>query len=87
MAETNWKVGLDFAFTYNLNPWVTLEVRANLLEYRKQILKDKRALLIEYDAEYTPFYLATSQYFGNHYDFGSAIARDGIRFGLIFSPF
>lgn len=87
LAETNWKIGLDFAFAYKLKPWMVLEVRANLLEYRKQILKDKRELYTDIEAVYDPFYAATTQYFGNHYDFGSAMARDGIRFGLIFSPF
>ena len=86
MEETNWKVGLDFAFAYQLKPWLGLEVRANLLEYRKQILKDKREFY-NIDTVYDPFYATTTQYFGNHYDFGSAVARDGIRFGLIFSPF
>lgn len=87
MDETNWKVGMDLAFAYQLKPWLGLEVRANVLEYRKQILKDKRETYETIDFVYDPFYAATTQYFGNHYDFGSAVARDGIRFGLIFSPF
>jgi len=87
MSETNWKVGIDFAFTYQLKPWLGLEVRANILEYRKKILKDKRETYEPLDFVYDPYYAATTQYFGNHYDFGSAVTRDGIRFGLIFSPF
>ncbi len=87
MEETNWKVGLDFAFAYQLKSWVALEVRANILEYRKQILKDKREVYETIDFAYDPFFGASSQYFGNHYDLGSAVRRDGIRFGLIFSPF
>jgi hypothetical protein len=87
MAETNWKFGLDFAFAYQLKPWLGLESRANLLEYRKQVLKDKREVFELVDFAYDPFFGATSQYFGNYYDLGSAVRRDGIRFGLIFSPF
>lgn len=87
MSETNWKVGLDLAFAYQLKPWLGLEARANILEYRKQTLKDKREIYETVDFAYDPYFGATTQYFGNHYDFGSAVARDGIRFGLIFSPF
>ncbi|MBB6326817.1 hypothetical protein FHS59_002445 [Algoriphagus iocasae] len=85
--ETNWRAGLDIAFAYQLKPWLGLEVRANILEYRKQILKDKRVQYETIDFAYDPFLGAISQYFGNHYDLGSAVARDGVRFGLIFSPF
>ncbi|WP_296702783.1 hypothetical protein [Algoriphagus sp.] len=87
MTETNWKVGFDFAFAYQIKPWLGLEVRANILEYRKQVLKDQRVTNQLIDFAYDPYYGATAQYFGNHYDFGSAVVRDGIRFGLIFSPF
>ncbi|MBN3581220.1 hypothetical protein JYB64_02405 [Algoriphagus aestuarii] len=86
-TETNWRAGLDIAFAYQLKPWVGLEFRANMLEFRKQILKDKRVEYETIDFVYDPFFGATSQYFGNHYDLGSAVARDGVRFGLIFSPF
>lgn len=87
LKETNWRVGLDLAFAYQWKPWVSMEIRANLLEYRKQILKDQREIYQTVDFVYDPFYGASTQYFGNHTDFGSAIARDGLRFGLIFSPF
>ncbi|WP_373400538.1 hypothetical protein V8V91_13495 [Algoriphagus halophilus] len=87
MKETNWRVGMDLAFAYQWKTWISMEIRANLLEYRKQILKDKREINHTIDFAYDPFYGASTQYFGNHTDFGSAVARDGVRFGLIFSPF
>ena len=87
MSETNWKMGLDLAFAYQIKSWLAIEARANVLEYKKQILKDERETYETVDYVYDPFYASTTQYFGNHYDIGSAVAREGIRFGLIFSPF
>ncbi|MEP0711357.1 hypothetical protein [Algoriphagus sp.] len=86
IAETNWKFGMDVAFAFQATSWMALEVRANLLEFRRQIIKDNSSQLI--DPGFSPFpYYNIYEKMGRSEDFGSAVSRDGIRFGLVFSPF
>ena len=87
ISEENWRFGVDAAFAYQTTNWLKLEIRANLLELRKQTLSDERNNLTNGLAIFDPFLSATQGYFGNYSDFGSAITREGIRFGLVFTPF
>lgn len=87
IIETNWKFGIDVAFAYQATKWMALEIRANLFEFRRQIIKDNAPQLI--DPGFSPSYTFYNIYnkFGTKEDFGSAVNRDGIRFGLLFNPF
>jgi len=83
--EVNWRTGLDLAFAYQANDWLKLEIRANLVELRLQEISDPNPNISNiatnpYDTSYQSFY-------ANFTDFGSAVSRDGIRFGLVFTPF
>lgn len=84
LTEENWRIGVDAAFAYQATDWMKLEIRANLLEYRRQTLTDERNYMTNI---FDPFLAATSGYFGSYSDFGSAVSREGIRFGLVISPF
>lgn len=89
--ESNWRFGLDLAFAYELKSWMKLGVRANFLEFRKQsILFDDQYIMGATDA-YLPYpnydYMAISNYYGDRYDFGSAVTREGVRISLLFLPF
>ncbi|MFC3879614.1 hypothetical protein ACFOSV_05485 [Algoriphagus namhaensis] len=86
-SEENWRFGVDAAFAYQATNWMKLEIRANLLEFRRQTLTDERNLLTNDLAIFDPFLSATQGYFDSYTDFGSAVTREGIRFGLVFSPF
>ncbi len=83
--EENWRFGVDAAFAFQASNWMKLEVRANLLEFRRQTLSDGREapdnLVLD------PLENATRSYLGTYSDFGSAVSREGIRFGLVLSPF
>jgi hypothetical protein len=84
-SELNWRTGLDLAFAYQVNDWLKMELRANLLELRLQEISDPKPesnnnILVPSEGSLRAFY-------GNFTDFGSAVSRDGIRFGLIFTPF
>lgn len=84
-SEVNWRTGLDLAFAYQANDWLKMELRANLVELRRQEITDPNPNISNiapnpFDASYRSFY-------GNFTDFGSAVSRDGIRFGLVFTPF
>ncbi|MGM0943685.1 MAG: hypothetical protein ACQEW9_00800 [Bacteroidota bacterium] len=86
VEQNNWKAGLDLAFAWSLSPKLDLGLRANFLEFRKQSLKGVPSLtngLTIYD----PNYLLAEGYFGDRYDFGSAVAREGVRLSLSFKPF
>ncbi|MHA7129573.1 hypothetical protein [Algoriphagus namhaensis] len=87
MTEENWRFGMDIALAYQATEWMKLEIRANLLEFRRQTLTDERNLLTNGLTVFDPFLSATQGYFGKYSDFGSAVSREGIRFGLVFSPF
>ncbi|WP_075350040.1 hypothetical protein [Algoriphagus marinus] len=87
ISEENWRFGVDAAFAFQASNWLKLEIRANLLELRQQTLNDERNNLSNGLATFDPFLSATQGYFGNYSDFGSAITREGIRFGLVFTPF
>ncbi len=87
VTEENWRFGIDAAFAFQATNWMKLEVRANLMELRRQSLSDDRISIANDLAIYDPFQVATSGYFGSYSDFGSAISREGIRFGFVISPF
>lgn len=87
LSEENWRFGIDAAFAYQASNWLKLEIRANLLELRQQTLNDERNLLTNDLAIFDPFLFATQGYFGSYSDFGSALTREGIRFGIVISPF
>jgi hypothetical protein len=85
--ESNWRFGLDIAFAYELKPWLDLGVRANFLEFKKQTIINNEE--IYYVDDYIPNYqyIGLSNYYGDRYYFGSAVAREGIRISLLFQPF
>lgn len=87
LIEENWRVGVDAAFAYQANSWMKLEIRANLMEFRRQTLTDNRNYFANELTIFDPFLFATQSYFGTYSDFGSAVSREGIRFGLVISPF
>ncbi|WP_192347387.1 hypothetical protein [Algoriphagus sp. Y33] len=64
--------------------WMAVELRANLLEFRRQILQDNAPPIL--DSGFGGYYNLYN-YFGTSEDFGSAVKRDGIRLGLVFQPF
>ena len=86
IKETNWKSEIDAAFADQATTWIALELRANLLEFRRQIIKDNAPQLIDPGFSPYTFYNVYSK-FGAKEDFGSTVAREGIRFGLLFNPF
>ncbi len=86
IEEENWRFGVDAAFAYQAGEWIKLEIRANLLELRRQNLssaEDFASILPFPD----PISSVAQSYLGSYTDFGSAIRRQGIRFGLVLSPF
>ncbi|MDF2156461.1 hypothetical protein [Algoriphagus sp. CAU 1675] len=85
MEEKNWRFGLDLAFAWQLKPWMDLGVRANFLEFRKRSLIDPRGQIT--NIMYEPIYDASRSLYGDRYDFGSALSREGIRLSLTFKPF
>ena len=84
-SEINWRTGLDVAFGYQANNWLKLELRANLLELRLQDISDPNPE--SNTTNPTPSKSSLKAFYGNFTDFGSAVSRDGIRFGLVFTPF
>lgn len=78
---------MDIAFAYELKPWLDLGVRANFLEFKKQTIINNEE--IYYVDDYIPNYqyIGLSNYYGDRYYFGSAVAREGIRISLLFQPF
>lgn len=84
-AEKNWRYGLDLAFSWQLRSWMDLGFRANFLEFRKQSVIDKRGPINT--LVYDPFWASIQGFFGDRYDFGSTIPREGIRLSLTFSLF
>lgn len=87
LIEENWRAGIDAAFAYQATDWMKLEIRANLFEFRRQKLTDDRNLVANGSLIFDPFLAATQGYFGSYSDFGSAVTREGIRFGVVISPF
>ncbi len=85
MEEKNWKFGLDLAFAWQLKQWLDLGVRANFLEFRKRSIIDPRGTI--YTLIYDPLYAASRSLYGDRYDFGSSLSREGIRLSLTFKPF
>jgi len=84
-AEVDWRTGLDLAFAYQANEWLKLELRANLIEFRLQQISNPSPNLTNIAP--TSFEESYRTFYGNFTDFGSAVSRDGIRFGLVFTPF
>lgn len=87
LSEENWKFGVDAAFAFQAKNWLKLELRANILEFRRQTITDERNSLSNGLAVFDPFLSATQGYFGSYSDFGSAVSREGIRFGVVINPF
>lgn len=87
LSEENWRFGVDAAFAYQATNWLKLELRVNILEFRRQTITDDRNSLSNGLAVFDPFLSATQGYFGSYSDFGSAVSREGIRFGVVISPF
>lgn len=85
MEEKNWRFGLDLAFAWQLKSWLNLGARANFLEFRKRSIIDPRGTI--YTLIYDPLYAASRSLYGDRYDFGSALSREGIRLSLTFKPF
>lgn len=84
-SEVNWRTGLDLAFAYQATNWLALELRANLVELRLQEITDPNPNLSNIAPN--PFESSFRSFYGEFTDFGSAVRRDGIRFGLVISPF
>lgn len=85
IIETNWKFGIDAAFAYQVSTWMAVELRANLLEFRRRIIQDDAPPLI--DPGFGGTYYNFGPIMGVTEDFGSAVKRDGIRLGVVFQPF
>lgn len=84
--EESWRFGLDLGFSWELNSWMGLGLRANLLQFRKQILSSYPQITNGYLGP-TLFPNSNSMDYGNRFDFGTAVIRDGIRFSVNFRPF
>ncbi len=84
-AEVNWRTGLDLAFAYQATNWLALELKANLLDLRLQEITDPNSNLSNIAPN--PYEESFQSFYGNFTDFGSAVRRDGVRFGLVFTPF
>ncbi|UZD21288.1 hypothetical protein PBT90_17330 [Algoriphagus halophytocola] len=85
IIETNWKFGIDAAFAYQATSWMAVELRANLMEFRRRVIQDNAPPLLDpgFGGTYYDFF----PLMGSTEDFGSAVKRDGIRLGLVFQPF
>lgn len=83
--EETWRFGLDLGFNWELNSWIDIGVKANFLEFRKQILSGYPQIS---NGLYLPgwpnFYPMN---YGNRIDFGSAVAREGVRLSVNLRPF
>lgn len=86
VEETNWRTGLDVSFSYALNNWVDLGLRANFLEFRKQIIQ-KEPMISNHMGQPNQFSVLGDVYAGDYFYFGSAVPRKGIRISLTFKPF
>lgn len=83
--EETWRFGLDLGFNWELNSWIGIGVKANFLEFRKQILSSYPQISNGY---YPPNWLGYyPMNYGNRFDFGSAVAREGIRVSVNLRPF
>ncbi|QYH40767.1 MULTISPECIES: hypothetical protein [unclassified Algoriphagus] len=86
VEETNWRTGLDVSFSYALNNWVDVGLRANFLEFRKQIIQ-KEPMISNHMGQPNQFSVLGDIYAGDYFYFGSAVPREGIRISLTFKPF
>ena len=80
--EKTWRAGLDVGFSYELESWISLGLRANALQFVKSSITP----IISNPADNTwiPFYQLP---YGDRHEFGSGIAREGVRFSVLFRPF
>lgn len=82
--EKTWRAGLDVGFSYELKSWISLGLKANALQFVKStftpILNDSN------DNTWIPVYYNQLPY-GDRHEFGSGIAREGVRFSVQFRPF
>ena len=83
--EETWRVGLDFGFSWRMNSWMDLGLKANFLEFRKQILSKYPEPSNGLDP--LPWPNANSMNYGERIDFGSAVVREGIRVSVNLRPF
>ena len=83
--EETWRVGLDFGFSWKVNSWMDLALKANFLEFRKQLLRNYSEPSIGLDP--LPWPNANSMNYGDRIDFGSASVREGIRLAINLRPF
>jgi len=83
--EETWRFGLDLGFTYELNSWIEIGLKANFLEFRKQILSGYPQITNGY---YPPNWFGNFlMNYGSRFDFGSAVAREGVRLSINLRPF
>lgn len=83
--EETWRFGIDFGFNWAANSWIALGLKANLFEFKKQILTGYPQ--ISNGLELPQWPSANSMSYGNRYDFVSAVVREGIRVSINLSPF
>ena len=83
--EETWRFGLDLGFNWELNSRIEIGVKANFLEFRKQILSGYPQISNGY---YPPNWMGNyPMNYGDRNDFGSAVAREGIRLLVNLRPF
>lgn len=85
IEERNWKSGIDIAFDWALSEKIGLGLRANFLEFRKRTISTNSGMINT--LVFDPLQALADGYAGDRYDFGSAVAREGVRVFLTFKPF
>ena len=80
--ESTWKFGMDLGFTYELKSWLSLGLRANALQFVKSSITQITSNPA--DSTWIPLYRLP---YGDRHEFGSGIAREGVRFSVQFRPF
>lgn len=83
MEESLWRFGFDLGFSYAVNTWISLGLRANMLEFQKRTISRSPDRQIYADTP-DPFYNLN---YGDRYDFGTAIMREGVRVSVRLKPF
>lgn len=83
--EETWRFGLDLGFNWEVNSWMALGLKANLFEFRKQILSSYPQITNGFELPQWPN--GNSMNYGDRIDFGSAAVREGIRLSINLSPF
>lgn len=82
IEESTWRFGIDIGFSYSINSWLALGVRANALEFQKQTISRKQNDQVMDNPD--PFYYLN---YGDRNSFGSGITEEGVRVSVRLRPF